>query len=100
MAPQTGGSVSSRAGRARGSWWRARHDHQDGNLTAVAVRLLLLLADGALEPDVGSFPNLLCTPEPLVRRKSVGLARGPQSQGWLVPQDALEGRQPGRGVTK
>eukprot|EP00063_Salmo_salar_P072595 XP_014047430.1 PREDICTED: uncharacterized protein KIAA0754-like [Salmo salar] len=57
-----------------------RMEHR--SLTAVAGRLLLLAA------------------EPLFYRRSFVLARGPWSQGQLVPQNVLEGRQPGVGVMK
>ena len=38
--------------------------------------------------------------KPLFHRRSGGLAWRPRSQGQLVPQDALEGRQPGGGVKR
>ena len=58
---------------------------EHGSFTAVAVRLLLLEADGVLEPHGGSVP------EPFIHRRGFGLARGPWGQGRLIFQDALEG---------
>jgi hypothetical protein len=44
-------------------------------------------------------PHFFCVPEPLIHIRSFGLAQGPWSQGWLITQKTLEGRQPGGGVT-
>lgn len=73
---------------------------EHGSLTTVAIHLLLLAADDALEPHLGIVPNIFCVPEPLVNRRSFGLARGLFSHGWLITQNTLEGSQPGGGVTQ
>jgi hypothetical protein len=62
---------------------------EQGSLTAVVVRLILLTVGGALEPQVGTVPHLLCMPEPLVNCRGLGLARSPRSQGRLISQGAL-----------
>jgi hypothetical protein len=47
---------------------------KQGRFTAVEIRLLLLTADGTLERQVSIVPHLICTPEPLIHRRSFGLA--------------------------
>jgi hypothetical protein len=75
-----------------------RMEHQ--SLTAMTIRLILLMADGTLEPHVGGIPHLLCMPESLVNCRGLGLAQSPRSQDRLISQDALEGSQPCGGGTK
>ena len=75
-----------------------RKEH--GNLTTVAVCLLLLTVDSMLVSHMSISPYFFCTPETLINHRSFSLTRDPRSQGQLKIQNTLEGGQPSGGVTK
>jgi hypothetical protein len=54
---------------------------EHGSLTAVAIHLLFLTLDDVLKSQVGIDSYLFCMLEPLVYRRSFGLARSSHIQG-------------------